>query len=959
MPPIKIKCNVPGTIGSMLAQRTQEGASEGARFKDARTEEAFVKNLVRDSDLLPQRIKNWVGGVKAKLNFADASKRSFEELGDKNGAIDLQLLYKRHDTKSKESPHVAASLLEEIFNPIKTFGQLGETYRIVFARSNYERARRGLKTQHGNGLKFWQGEIDHLNAHASEQAKKAADDIFALLREVGKDLETKGLLPKGTVQRNGEYVPHDVIEFLERDNLMVQSKTFRLSQMAHGKQAHGSEKELYTDYHTSLMHYLVSSRQKIADGEFLGAVMKRFAVPEQGEYVEFGGKRRLKDVKDPDKYDVWLYDTTHWNAQRVQRNLGLLNKEDAIASAREIAPDITPKQAEILWLQKLQEMTGSGELVVLPKGLVQDLHNWEIGKFDPAMGSTMRTVTAAWKRNMVGRMALYTGMKHFRDMRGDFQQALRDKDGESLAMSGEVAKRLMGDNKGLLKKVFSWQTKGLNELAARGYQLAGKTFSFTEAEFQQYLAEAQKNGVLTGKFIGEATNPAHTIASTSRKLYSRLSPKKHVKVLGEVLNKFDEADHLIRNLESVYRLSKYIRDRQRGHSEASATKRNGDTFVDYQLLTPFESKWLRDGLFPFYTFRKGNTLAWTRKLFDPRTPSAERLQAWYTFLAFSAVPILWNHWRDPEGEEKLQNDPKNKYIANTFHLFMGRNEAGEAIYLTDPLPSSDIDRLLNLQQFANIGKKFASGDRSLSDAPGEVGKQFVNVLVDGVAGTFKDELNPLFKAPMELALNQSFFYRAPIRDTKAGPIKQAAQLGNYALKTWDRQYATMQGLFFNKADAHIDALRLLGTPINAHRDYLSKSNAEEAEAQLFGGVTRPQVPKENAFIEQYERLLNTELNEDQREMVLAHYTTIRQHMADRYFVLANERILARQKLIKAALKANGIDEDYSLLYELPDDKRAAIIEKIKDQKWYRKLTFVSDKDRRKVLLETLQEAGLQ
>lgn len=954
---LNIKCNIPSSISGLLARETQKGASEGATFKDAATEAAFVKNIVRESDLLPHRWKQWLSGIRAKFNFADSSKKSFEELGDAKGAEDLGLFYKQHQTKSRDAVDKAGVILDKVFEPIQSLSQQAEVYRILLARSNYERARRGLKTQHNKDAQYWNSEITHLMANASPQAKAVADDIFSLMREIGMDLERRGLLGKGTVAKNGEYVPHDVLEFLERDNLLLSTKTFRLKPFEHSKQAHGSEKELYTDFYTSLMHYLVTAQQRIADGEFLGKLISRFSKADMGEYLEIDGKKILKRVKDPSKYAVWRYDKTNYNAERVHRALNLHIKDEFVSSMKKLAPDMSPAELDVAWENLQLELSGKGQLVILPKGLVEDLVAWEKGKYDNGMGKTLRSATAAWKRNMVGRIGLYTGMKHFRDMRGDFQQALRD-DPESLALSSAVAQRLLAHDKGIFKHIAQWQTKGLNELAKAGYKITGKEFNFTEAEFTKYLTEARANGVLTGKFLGEGFSPGATISSASRKLYSRLSEKPHIKALGAVANKRDEIDHLIRNLESVYRLSKYIRDRQRGHTEASATKRNGDTFVDYQLLTPYEQKWLRDGLFPFYTFRKGNTLAWTKRLFDPKTPTADRMRAWGTFLTFSTIPIVWNHMMDPEGEERLQNDPKNKYIANTFHLFLGRDAEGNAIYLTDPLPSSDIDRLLNLQQFANIGKKFLGSDRPISQVPEQTALQFLNVLNDGVFGTIKDEANPLIKLPFEFAQNQSFFYKIPIRKTDEPSYVQLAQLGHHFLKTWDRQYATLNGLFFNKAPASIDMARLFGMPINAHKDFLSRTNAEQVEAELFGGVVRPQVPKEEAFIDQYERLMRTKVDEDTRSRILEHYPTIRQLMAERYADLVDDRVLRRQDLIKKALAANGIDPKYSLLYKLPEEQRRVIVDKIKDQKWYRQLTFISDKDRQKVLRGALDEAGL-
>lgn len=981
MPPLKLRCAIPASMGAKLAQEVQATSGRGARLKDPEMQASLERNLVRDQDMLPHKVKSWFQGVQEKFNFAEKSVRSFRELGDTNGENDLRLMYKQFTTSTNNAMSVAATVTADAFkaiheSPVDGFVKLRESYQLLFVKSNWERAKRGNETVFGKDAKYWEGEYTHLRSTSMPEALETERKVFSLMREIGKDLEEKGQLPKGTVDKNGDYVPHDVLQFLENDLRVTQSKSFRLKLAGHAKRAFGSQKELYSDYHTSIQHYVASMERSKATSEFLGKLVARFGDDKAAELVRkeiknadgdvIGHTNVVTGVKNPETHGMWRFNNTTWGAQRMQRALGLEQKASFIKSQRELTPDLTDTQIEAHWHETLNLMEGGGKTVVLPKGLVDDLVEWEKGSRNAGEMETLRTLNAFWRRNMTGRIGLYTGIFTNRNSRGDWQQTLRDEP-KALSIANDVAIRLFGQHKGVTKYAVQWQTKltNLASKAVRDKIPGSKTLSYTDEEFAAYRAEADKNGVTVGKFLGEATTPSYSGKNSAMDLYANAGNSKATKLLAKANNKFDEIDSLIKTQDATYRLSKYIVDRMpverggKGLSEAQATRANGDTFVDYQLLTPFEKTWMRDGLFPFYTFRKGNTVQWAKRLFDKRIPANERAQAWATVLAFSAVPVLWNHLMDPEGEEKLQNDPRNKYLANTFHLFMGRDDEGNAYYFTDPLPSSDVDRIFNVQQLANKAKVFAKGDRPLSQAPEEIASQLLGTILQNTAGIITDESSPVVKMGFELHANKSFYYKIPIRKTDAPSYVQAAQVGNYLLKTFDRQFATAQGLYFNKASPAVDALRLIGTPINVHRAALSKSNVQEVEGELFGGVIHPQVPKKDKFIEQYERLMKDELTPDEREVLLDNYPTIKDIMAKEYSTLVNERIRSRQDLIKKALVANGFTPEYSMIFKLPDEQREAITEKVKSQTWFRKLTSFTDKDRRQIYQRAMEEAGIR
>lgn len=347
--------------------------------------------------------------------------------------------------------------------------------------------------------------------------------------------------------------------------------------------------------------------------------------------------------------------------------------------------------------------TKAGRYVVLHKKTVEDA----MASARPAQATNAVAATFDKATGQFKRLATATPGFHVRNLIGDTQMAYLEQSARRLpvnvAQSGRALRRLTQQERDVRKGAFT--PSG----SAKTIKVAGK-----HQNVDEFLSEAKKQGVVRSGFVGrEVDDLLHGGKKSLVKIERATGPLNAVKRFGQ-------------QREDLLRLATYKYGLDRGLKPAQAADRAMQIHIDYGDLTEFERRVMRRAM-PFYTF------------------------------SARALPLHVKKFATNPGKfaqyEKV------------------REEAGGASGVNEDRAKQGLQEF-QLRQ-APLVVKIGRGPQALSAALPLTLLNEVPTSTDPSA--YLDELgqftasmvNPIFKNPVELYANRSFFFRNDIQRPEA------------------------------------------------------------------------------------------------------------------------------------------------------------------------------------------------
>jgi hypothetical protein len=642
--------------------------------------------------------------------------------------------------------------------------------------------------------------LTELEKNLSPEEKRSYERMNELLSAYGEELVSEGLIEKTTT----DYFPFRVIDFIDKIGTMNAKKGMFRKETPQSslKFTGGSVKHAVNiDVMQVLSDYFRQNERAKAINEFEKTVLKKFNDP------DMKGKDGWTEYEfNPKRGYIKLYSTI----EKVMKD-----------AAVDLPKDVREQLGKIFF--------GGGKNYTVPEGLSKQLSNLYAGLL-PSQVPIIGGITRQFKKQMVSRIGLFNVLFQARNMRTDMKKEINNNPAafSSLPQTEKFLFNKMNiPQKGYLHFIdlasFNKIVKqaGRVDKAIRGIDIKPEQMESAYKEFEE--------GGLGGRLTTEAyeiTDKDFNRKFLMQGLKQNLSEFSEGRGLSGFLEGFDKTMQM---RETILRFNQYVYDRHvRGLSKAEAHENVARTFINYNHFTEFENKWLRNLFIPFYSWAKGNPEMTYESFVKGNGNTRARIMAGLLLPAVAGV--VWNRMIAPEDEEKLNNDPNKRYIAENFHFATNWfDKNGNRIYIFDQSWEDDITNYVNLTGAVDQGAKLAQGTTNIGDAT-------ASYLWDTFHGNMKTGLNyvnPIVKAPFEIVSNKNIYSGYPIWKENDPAYNKMIKLAMYEGFSFDRNASTIRNLFVGKQDWTMKGMRLSGLPVTSVGLEKSPSNYELMNKEIF------------------------------------------------------------------------------------------------------------------------------
>ena len=177
----------------------------------------------------------------------------------------------------------------------------------------------------------------------------------------------------------------------------------------------------------------------------------------------------------------------------------------------------------------------------------------------------------------------------------------------------------------------------------------------------------------------------------------------------------------------------------------------------------------------------------------------------------------------PDDEEKLQNDPTKKYIANSLHIATPyHDENGNRIYIYQNTFMDDITNFMGLTDHIAEARKVVKGQATITDAVGNITWNTVS----NPSSRIMDAGNPLVKFGFELYTNRNSYYGFPLYKEDDPGFNKMVDVMLYGSGVMSRNFSTMRNILVGPSTPTMKGLRLSGLPVSSVDLYRSSTNYE-------------------------------------------------------------------------------------------------------------------------------------
>jgi hypothetical protein len=642
--------------------------------------------------------------------------------------------------------------------------------------------------------------LTELEKNLTPEEKRSYERMNELLSTYGEELVSEGLIEKTTT----DYFPFRVIDFIDKVGSMnTRRGMFRKeTPQSSLKFTGGSAKHAVNiDVMQVLSDYFRQNERAKAINEFEKTVLQKFHNP------DMKGKDGWTEYEfNPKRGYIKLYSAI----EKIMRD-----------AAVDLPKDVKNEIGRIFF--------GGGKNYTVPEGLSKQLSNLYTGLL-PSQVPIIGEITRQFKKQMVSRIGLFNLIFQARNMRTDMKKVINNNPASfsSLPQTEKfLFKKMNLLQQGYLHFIdlasFNKITKQVGRIdrKARGIDIKPEQMESAYKEFE----ESGLGGRLTTEAY-EITDKDFNRKFLMQGLKQNLSEFSEGRGISGFLEGFDKTMQM---RETILRFNQYVYDRHiKGLSKAEAHENVARTFINYNHFTEFENKWLRNLFIPFYSWAKGNPEMTYESFAKGNRNTKARILAGLLLPAVGGA--IWNRIVAPEDEEKLNNDPNKRYIAENFHFATNWfDKNGNRIYIFDQSWEDDITNYVNLTGAIDQATKLKQGTVNLGDAT-------ANYMWDTFHGNVKTGLNyisPVVKAPFEITMNKNIYSGYPIWKEDDESYNKMIKLAMYEGFAFDRNASTIRNLFVGKQDWSMKGMRLSGLPVTSIGLEKSPSNFELMNKEIF------------------------------------------------------------------------------------------------------------------------------
>jgi hypothetical protein len=585
-------------------------------------------------------------------------------------------------------------------------------FRRLVALKNFEEdLERGLEVPGGLTLEQVRAAVERLERNAPSTVTRAAERHFELMREIRNDLVRRGKLEPG--QGKEYYYPHRVLEYAERLEHLPGASRLKAPARLYTRQRTGTDKLIDQDYLRVMHSHLTRVFLDNAMDDFAEQVAREWdALPHLPKELREGlrpGARvtltrdqlpadmaaRIHPRKSEVTFVAWQYEpgrqvypATTATERTLQRALQEA-AEEGVEAGREVLEAGT---------REVPALGRYRKIYLLPEEIAERLTRLREPEPQGHLLNAARALTRLWKRTVLGPLGAGIPFQ-VNNFIGDTINLFRD-DPKALAYLGR-AWRLAGKYQRhfLDPARLAPGERELVELATRHRVL--QSLPEFLARGGDPVREAPELARLYGEDWWRKANPFRRLGEA----YWSLGARREAAVR---LAKFMADVNRIRRGEMpAVRVFDAGELRRLGLSaEEIAGKAARTILVDYQAVSPEARYFLRDLLFPFWTFYAHNFANWFN--YVRRNPGDATLKFGLPLLA----AWLWNNVRYPDVERNLPT-----WLKVTPHIVTGwKTGDGKPVVLGLQTPLDMAARMIGMDRMpAELGAALR-GDKSLERA---------------------------------------------------------------------------------------------------------------------------------------------------------------------------------------------------------------------------------------------------
>ncbi len=576
--------------------------------------------------------------------------------------------------------------------------------------------------------------------------KKAYEARQALWKKVSQDLFERGVLNEES-RDNVSYVRHFVLEYMENNRKPISTKKKKLKEPFRTSKIRriGSRKDISTDYLAVEVRALADIYADNVIEDIADSIAAKEDRKQEFKATAKAKNITLKEVAEQAGYVEWHYkrpNLFYRAATMDQAKIAAMIEEYAVEAGDTInVPRNMIHTALVL---------GRREGWYIPEDLAMQLDDLPVNYRGHPIIEGMSVVSKhaiQWWKRWILRVNPFR--YNARNQLGDTERFIAS--GKEKAL-----KRIPQSLKILVMKTGEYY-EGAKEFGAIASSLWHEMGDVSKLrEFEQFkdftkkktFKQYTKNILLTPLKAVQGVGNIGQSLTQLREDVLRLA--LYIDTL-EDLRAGKKVQHWAGSIADIEAIAKESKER-------AAAKVSRETLIDYGSFTIFEDKVLRNGLLPFYSFKKRNLTFWPRALVNAAregtggqvaaiaaSKATFNIAKWLIRVMFMyAVGWLWNH-RDDDSIDKEES--MAFWLRANPHLNIG----DKTIWGDTAL--ADFGEWIDYEGLSSINWRHQAGYMDTREAALEAAK----VIAQAPFNNLAQALNPFIKAPVTAVTGQTIY----------------------------------------------------------------------------------------------------------------------------------------------------------------------------------------------------------
>lgn len=593
-----------------------------------------------------------------------------------------------------------------------------------------------------------EAENDRLDSliNQTPSVKKAFASRQKLWKNVSQDLFNRGVLNEES-RDNVSYVRHFVIDYINNNRRPVSPKRRKLSEpyRSYKQKRKGSKKDISTDYLAVEVRALADIYADNVIEDIANDIAR--TKDRKAEFKKTAKEKGIpvRDVAASEGHIEWNYKRPNMFYRAItldQAKIAAMIEENAVDAGDTLnIPKSMMNEALVL---------GRREGLYIPEDLARQLDNLPVNyrghPIIEGMSAISKNVIQWWKRWI---LRINPFRYNARNQLGDTERVIAS--GQQSAL-----KRIPQATKMLIKKEgeFYESAKEFGVIGSSLWHEMGDVSKLKEFEkFKNFTDRKTFKRFAKNVLLGPL-RAISRVGTLEQDLTQLREDVLRLAVYIESLEKLragKEVRHWAGSIADIDALAKESKER-------AAAKISRETLIDYGSFTIFEDKVLRNGLIPFYSFKKKNLTFWPRALVNSAkegtagktaaiaaSRGAFNIAAWLIrIMGAYGIGWLWNHIND----DNIKKEEKMPFwLRARPHLVIGDK------VLWGDTALADFGEWVDFESLLSVVWRHQAGYLDKNEAAMEAAK----VIGQAPFNSFAQALNPFIKGAGTAVFGQTVY----------------------------------------------------------------------------------------------------------------------------------------------------------------------------------------------------------